>query len=109
MPTGQQHDGRIEGRLLDARSQFLGYIRTRIDDPEPAEDILQDGLLRAIRAAPDLRDEQRLIPWFYCVPQNVVVDAYRRRGVKQALRRKLEETCRACADHGCLDCTCGCD
>ena len=25
---------------------------------------------------------------------------------RQALRRKLEETCRTCADHGCLDCTC---
>ena len=25
---------------------------------------------------------------------------------RKALRLRLEETCRACADHGCLDCTC---
>ena len=31
----------------------------------------------------------------------------RRHRARQALRRKLEETCRTCADHGCLDCTCG--
>ena len=171
---------RIEDRLLDARDQFLGYVRKRISDPELAEDILQDSLLRAVRAAPDLRDEERLVPWFYRVLQNAIVDAYRRRGVeqahvvvaeppeiaaepeddaelcrcferliptlkseyadliqavelgsespeaaagrlgitannlqvrrhraRQALRRKLEETCRTCADHGCLDCTCG--
>jgi RNA polymerase sigma-70 factor (ECF subfamily) len=25
---------------------------------------------------------------------------------RQALRERLEETCRVCAKHGCLDCTC---
>ncbi|MDP8922827.1 MAG: sigma-70 family RNA polymerase sigma factor [Chloroflexota bacterium] len=173
---------RVEEQLLDAREQFLGFIRTRIKDPDLAEDILQDSLLRAIRAAPDLRDEDRLLPWFFRVLRNAIVDAYRRRGVeqahvvvaeppeaaaepeedselctcferliptlrpeyaeliravelenespaatasrlgitpnnlkvrrhraRQALRQKLEETCRTCADHGCLDCTCGPD
>ncbi|MCC6174407.1 MAG: sigma-70 family RNA polymerase sigma factor [Chloroflexi bacterium] len=169
-------------RLANARDQFLGYVRKRIQDPELAEDILQDSLLRAIQAAPELRDDERLITWFYRVLQNAIVDAYRRRGVeqphvvmaeapeiaaepedgaelcacferlvptlkreyadliqavelgneapeqaagrlgitpnnlkvrrhraRQALRRKLEETCRTCAEHGCLDCTCGRD
>lgn len=168
-----------ENRLLEAREPFLGFIRKRVDDPELAEDILQDSLLRALRALPDLRDEERLVPWFYRVLQNAITDAYRRRGAqqkhvvvadvpemaappeddselcacferliptlksdyadlirtvelghespdeaagrlgitsnnlkvrrhraRQALRRKLEETCRTCADHGCLDCTC---
>ncbi len=182
MRTHRHSGAAIEERLLDARNQFLGYIRKRVDDPDLAEDILQDSLLRAVRAAPELRDEERLIPWFYRVLQNAIVDAYRRRGVerervvvgeipeiaaepesdaelcrcferliptlksdhadlsqavelgsespdvaagrlgitpnnlkvrrhraRQALRRKLEETCRTCADHGCLDCTCGRD
>lgn len=30
----------------------------------------------------------------------------RRFRARQQLREKLEETCRACAKHGCLDCTC---
>lgn len=182
MQAGQHRHGPAEEHLLEARGQFLGYVRKRIDDPDLAEDILQDSLLRAIRAAPHLHDEERLIPWFYRVLQNAIVDAYRRRGVeqahvvwsdipeiaaeleddaelcrcferliptmkseyadviqlvelgrespeaaaerlgirrntlkvrrhraRQALRRKLEETCRTCADHGCLDCTCGDD
>ena len=180
MAVVRDQGGSGEGRLLDARDQFLGYIRKRIEDPDLAEDILQDSLLKAIHSAPDLRDRERLIPWFYRVLQNAIVDAYRRRGVerehvtvaeapelaaepeddaelcrcferliptlkseyadliqavelgseapdvvagrlgitpnnlkvrrhraRQALRRKLEETCRTCADHGCLDCTCG--
>jgi RNA polymerase sigma-70 factor, ECF subfamily len=182
MQPHQHSSDRIAERLVDAREQLLGYVRKRIDDPELAEDILQASLLKAIRAAPGLRDDERLIPWFYRVLQNAIVDTYRRRGVerervvvaevpelaaepeddtelcrcferliptlkseyaeliqavelgsespdvaagrlgitpnnlkvrrhraRQALRRKLEETCRTCADHGCLDCTCGRD
>lgn len=30
----------------------------------------------------------------------------RRHRARQALRQRLEETCRTCAKHGCLDCTC---
>jgi RNA polymerase sigma-70 factor, ECF subfamily len=169
----------VASSLLEAREKFLGYIRKRIDDPELAEDILQDSLLRATQAAPTLRDQDRLIPWFYRILQNAITDTYRRRGVerkhvvpvvaeeprvepedeatlcecfralvptlkteyaeliqaielggetpeaaaqrlgvtpnnlkvrrhraRQALRRRLEETCRSCAEHGCLDCTC---
>lgn len=170
--------------LLAARDGFLAYVRSRIADPELAEDVLQDSLLKALRAAPGVKDGTRLVPWFYRVLQNAIVDAYRRRGVersrvtglagvdraepagappetdvaalcacfqelvpalkpeygeliraldlegeapdrvarrlgitpnnlkvrhhraRQALRRRLEETCRICAEHHCLDCTC---
>jgi RNA polymerase sigma-70 factor (ECF subfamily) len=178
-PDHSLGDGLLESRLLEAREQFLGYLRKRVADPELAEDILQDSLLRAIQAAPDLRDEQRLVPWFYRILQHAIIDTYRRRGTapqqvpltesaepsveseaetelcvcfrslvptlkaeyaelieavelgqespeaaatrlgvtpnnlkvrrhraRQALRRRLEETCRSCAEHGCLDCTC---
>jgi RNA polymerase sigma factor (sigma-70 family) len=80
-PTDQgSHGGLLESRLLEAREQFLGYIRKRVDDPELAEDILQDSLLRAIQATPALRDERRLVPWFYSILQHAIIDAYRRRG-----------------------------
>ena len=51
----------VESQLVGARQKFLDYIRKRVADPELAEDILQDSLLRAVRAAPNLRDEARLI------------------------------------------------
>ena len=31
----------------------------------------------------------------------------RRHRARKALRERLVDTCRLCADHGCLDCTCG--
>jgi len=150
-----------------------------MSDSALAEDILQDCLLKAVRSAPEIRDEQRLVPWFYRILQNAMTDAYRRRAAelnrrsnyaieaedsfqpedetticqcineliptlkpeyaevtklidldgksneevakrlgisrnnlkvrthraRQALRKRLEETCRVCAVHHCLDCT----
>ena len=182
---GDAEDGPI-GALLEGRERFLGYVRSKVSDPELAEDILQESLLKALRSAPELKDEERLVPWFYRVLQNAITDAYRRRAVerqrvggleverlgelepaaepsaeeeavlcecfrplvpalrgeyaeliealdlgsetsdqaatrlgitannlkvrhhraRQALRKRLEETCRVCAEHHCLDCTC---
>ncbi len=171
---------RIESELLAHREQLLAYIRRKISDPHLAEDVLQESLLKALRAAPGLRDEEKLVPWFYRILNNAIVDTYRRQRVeakylaqyvrsqegsgepedervlcacfrallpthkpeyagliealelgkadpaqvaerlgitrnnlkvrrhraRQALRQRLEETCRLCAEHGCLDCTC---
>jgi RNA polymerase sigma-70 factor, ECF subfamily len=45
---------------------------------------VQEGLLRAVQAAPTLRDDEHLVPWFYHVLQNAIVDAYRRRWVERS-------------------------
>jgi len=173
----------IDVQLGEARSKYLAFVRKRVSDPDLAEDILQDALLRAVQAASDVADENRLSAWFYRVLRNAIIDACRRRDVasrrvtslerleldlparipeddelepcecfrsllptlnadyaqlierfelgdespevvaeelgitrnnlkvrrhraRRALRVRLEETCRLCADHGCLDCTC---
>ncbi len=169
-----------EEELLRQRSKLVGYVRSRVRDPDLADDIFQDSLLKALRHSDDLRDEERLVPWFYRILKNAITDYYRQRGLeakyqtqfaaeaqlradsdewaavcecfreliptlkpgygeliqrldlagerpeqvaqslhvsgnnlkvrhhraRQALRQRLEETCRMCAEHGCLDCTC---
>lgn len=75
------------GPLLESRQRFVDYVRRRVNDSELAEDIVQDGLLRALRAAPDLRSEERLIPWFFRILRNAVVDEYRKRDLA---RRHVE-------------------
>ncbi len=172
--------GKIESQLVGSRAKFLGYIRKRIADADLAEDILQDCLLKAVRSAPQIEDDEELVRWFYRVLQNAIIDAYRRRAAelnrrlnyaadadlavepeekeeicecvnglistlkpeyaevvkaididgedaeavskrlrvsrnnlkvrshraRQALKKRLEETCRMCAEHHCLDCSC---
>jgi RNA polymerase sigma-70 factor (ECF subfamily) len=170
----------IENVLLRHRGKLLGYVQKRVSKPDLAEDVLQEGLLKALRSAENLRDEDRLLPWFYRILNNAIIDTYRKRNVearylesyaretvldgaeedqsalcecfrellpslkpeyavlidrlelqpgdpvevarqmnirpnnlkvrrhraRQALKQRLEETCRTCAVHGCLDCTC---
>ena len=44
--------------LYASRERFVAYVRNRVDEPELAEDIVHDSLLRALRAAPDLREHE---------------------------------------------------
>jgi RNA polymerase sigma factor (sigma-70 family) len=177
--TGTINTNSIEEQLLTSREKFLRFVQARVSDPNVAEDILQDSFFKALQGAPDLRDHDRLVPWFYRILRNAIIDVYRHQGVerkytteiaadetpavemeemtalcacfsallptlkpeyseliqselneekqesvvsrlgispstlkvrrhraRQALRRRLEETCRMCATHGCLDCAC---
>ncbi len=174
-------DKDILNGLLTHREKILGYIRKKMRNPDMAEDLLQESLLKAIKAAHTIRDNDKLIHWFYKVLNNAIIDFYRarknqgecldisdleiedpgslsedesilchcihdliptlkpdyamlideldlsggdpedlserlgislnnlkvrRHRARRALRQRLEETCRVCSVHGCLDCTC---
>lgn len=173
-------ENQLLGQLLQHNNHLLAYTRSKVNDPALAEDVLQESLLKALRSAPDLRAQEKLLPWFYSILNNTITDLYRRQQVetrslqqiaheqyldeeqeaervlcecfraliptlkpeygelieqlelsgsdpaqvaerigitannlkvrrhraRQALRQRLEESCRVCAKHGCLDCTC---
>ncbi len=84
--TDQPSADALIARLLAARAQFLGYIRKRLANADEAEDLLQESLLKALRAAPALRDPDRLVPWFYRLLEHAIIDAYRRRRGEQRSR-----------------------
>lgn len=170
----------ITSKLLDSMEEFLAYTRRKIGDDALAADVLQNSLLKALRGGASLRDEDRLLPWFYRILNNTITDLHRARqreqkylnqyaseaklsltpeeeaaictcmrpllstlkpayaeviqaldfeesepetvarrlGItrgnlkvrhhraRQQLRTRLEESCRTCARHGCIDCTC---
>jgi RNA polymerase sigma factor (sigma-70 family) len=166
--------------LLADRARFLAFVAKRVG-PEDAEDVLQAALVRALAHAQDVRDDERVVAWFYRILRNAVADHWRERAssrrveealtsepwpeaavpsdaaalcrcfepllealppaqarvlrrvdlqearlidvaaedgvtsnaamvrlhrARRALRARLLETCRACAEHGCLDCSC---
>jgi RNA polymerase sigma factor (sigma-70 family) len=163
-------------RIVAHREPLLRFIRSRGVAELDAEDILQDSLLKALRAAPDLEDDDSLVAWLFQIVRNALADHFRglerwqdleswprsaaptdehqmicaclrpllesltpgygevieaidlegestaslaaRLGITRGnlkvrlhraraqLRERLEETCRTCAAHGCLDCAC---
>lgn len=166
--------------LNDPYAAFRGFLRKRLPDPETADDILQQNLLKALQDG-SWDEKQNPSAWFHRVLRNAVSDFYRARAVRErreerhaatesaaaddapreeacecfrallhdlkpeyagaleivdlegrkpreaaelagtsvenmnvrlhrarrALRKKLEENCGVCSEHGCLNCVCG--
>lgn len=169
--------------LLQGQARFLRFLERRLGNRADAEDVLQAAFLKLATHTESLRDEDKLVPWFYQLLRNLIIDHYRQRdavarmeqsvaaevasttaGVdeplftavctcvtdlipalkpehaelvrrvelgaeslhqvatalgitpnnasvrlhraRRALRAALQDTCGACADHGCLDCGC---
>jgi RNA polymerase sigma factor (sigma-70 family) len=169
-------------RLVEAKAQVLRFLERRLGDRAAAEDVLQTAFLRLLDREAGPHDDERLVPWFFQVLRNLLIDDHRRRAARdrgraafaaetpvatdpdealvrsvcacvgelaatlrpayaealrlvevdgeplpavaqrlgltpnalavrlhrsrRALRHAVLSTCRACAMHGCLDCTC---
>ena len=171
----------LEEQLLDNLNEFVRFARRRLADPELAADAVQESLLKALKSADQIRDEENAKAWFYKILRRTIIDLYRRRDARhralaefelevssppdldeermicacmerllpamtpqyadlirrldlneeapdtvaaslgisknnlnvrvhrarQQLKQRLEDNCRVCAKHGCLDCQCG--
>ena len=87
MSAADLGDDSLEALFVQNRERLLGFVRSKVRDDSLAEDILQESLLKALRAAPDLRDRDRLLAWFFRILRNGITDAYRR---SDASRRGLD-------------------
>ncbi|MDI1318934.1 MAG: sigma-70 family RNA polymerase sigma factor [bacterium] len=61
--------------LNEQRTAFKAFLVARVGSA--AEDILQNGLLKALKRADELQDDAKLTAWFYQVLRNAVIDHYR--------------------------------
>jgi RNA polymerase sigma-70 factor, ECF subfamily len=65
--------------LVEAHGDELLAHARRLAGPEHAEDVLQDAILRALRAYPRLRHAEHLRAWLYRVTTTTAIDAHRAR------------------------------
>lgn len=52
------------------RGKLVAYVKSKVGDPDLAEDIFQDSPLKALHKSGDLQDADRLLPWFYRILKN---------------------------------------
>jgi RNA polymerase sigma-70 factor (ECF subfamily) len=64
--------------LVEAHGDELLAHARRMAGAEHAEDVVQDALLRALRAYPRLRHADHLRAWLYRVTTNAAIDHHRR-------------------------------
>jgi RNA polymerase sigma-70 factor, ECF subfamily len=65
--------------LVEAHGDELLVHARRLAGPDHAEDVLQDALLRALRAYPRLRHGDHLRAWLYRVTTTAALDLHRAR------------------------------
>lgn len=73
--------------LLANRDAFRAFLVSRLGNEADAEDILQNGLVKALRRAPELRDDTRITAWFFEILRNAILDHVRSRTAAVARER----------------------
>ncbi len=68
--------------LLARESAFRAFVRRRISDDALAEDVLQQGLVRAVEHQHALAQTDNVVAWFYRILRNAIVDVYRARAAE---------------------------
>ena len=97
--------------LVENHRRFLAFLERRVGSREAAEDILQDAFVRSLDRADTVRDPEAVIPWFYRLLRNAVVDHYRRGGAEEralAHAAGLEDQVAPAADEALRDAVCAC-
>ncbi len=87
MPTETTQD---VWELLSVR--LRGFIRSRVEDDQTAEDLLQETFLRIHQRIQTLGDQERLASWVFQIARNLIVDHYRTRGRIKILPEADSET-----------------
>jgi len=66
--------------LLARREEFHAFLTARLGgNHADAEDVLQHGFTKAIASAGTLREDERLVPWFYQLLRHALIDHIRAR------------------------------
>ena len=77
---------------------FTAFARKRVNDPELAADVVQESLLKAVKSAEQLREEENVTAWFYRILRRTIIDLYRRKAANKRAMEALEAHMDAPAD-----------
>ncbi len=165
-------------RIVTYLGQLTAYAQAQLADKDLAADAVQEAVAKAVKAAANLREEDKLLPWLYSILRNTIADLSRKQArevataalaedmaapdaaerdqacecfkpliatlpsdygeiiravdleeeprenvaarlgvtvpnlnvkihrAREKLRSAIEQSCKMCAKHGCLNCTC---
>jgi RNA polymerase sigma-70 factor, ECF subfamily len=68
----------LENIYTDFHDKLFRFISRRVNDPDTAEDILQNVYLKIHANIGSLRQTDRLESWIYQITRNAIIDYYRR-------------------------------
>lgn len=63
--------------ILESQKKFISFLESKVKNRDVAEDIFQTSILKVLKNSKNLKDEEALIPWFYQILRNAVMDYFR--------------------------------
>ena len=85
MDTVSSRDAARVHALVAGKRRFLDFVERRTASRADAEDVLQAALVKVVAGVEALRDEDRLVPWFYRILRSTLADHHRRRAARTRL------------------------
>ena len=68
----------FEKALNNHLDELLTFSRSKINDTQLAADVVQDSLLKALKAQDSLKDESNIRSWLFSILRNTITDVYRK-------------------------------
>jgi RNA polymerase sigma factor (sigma-70 family) len=72
----------LHDALLAHRPRFISFVRSRVPEPDAAEDIVQVAYARTLERGGAPEDAAGAVRWFYRALRNAAIDYHRRRGAE---------------------------
>ncbi len=85
-------------RITENRSLFEAFVRRRVEDDFIVQDLLQQSLVKAFQQQHSLNNEESVVPWFYRILRNTVIDYYRSKASEKARRSNFVEQAKVLGD-----------
>lgn len=85
--------------LLAQKGRLLAFLEERVGSRANAEDLLQTAMLRVMTKGRGLRNRDRVLPWFYRMLQNLLIDWHRQRGAAERALRRFDAAARVADAH----------
>jgi RNA polymerase sigma factor (sigma-70 family) len=81
----------MEESVLKNLHTFVGFARKRLGDPQLAEDVVQESLVKAFASAKQPTREEDTVAWFYRILRRSIIDLYRRRDARKRAMEQFEK------------------
>lgn len=69
----------VTATILAQRNVFKAFLTSRVGNEADAEDLLQNGLVKAMQRGDEIKDGEKAVAWFYRLLRNVIIDHVRSR------------------------------
>src|SRR5690349_10708678 len=81
----------VEVAIIKNLQTFVAFARNRLGDHHLAEDVVQESLVKALKADRHPETDEETTAWFYRILRRSIIDVYRKQGARSRALERLEK------------------